>query len=101
YSDDVCASTAAAQSAAPPPKLTAEIENWLTHLGAERRYSPKTLEAYRREVEQFLDFLTEHLGGRPSLKELSALTPADVRPFPAPRRPRRHCRAPPQRTRAA
>ena len=68
------------------PKLAAEIENWLTHLGAERRYSPKTLEAYRRDVEQFLDFLTQHLGGRPSLKELTALTPADVRAFLANRR---------------
>jgi len=66
--------------------VTAEIENWLTHLGAERRYSPKTLEAYRRDVEQFLDFLTEHLGGRPSLKDLTALTPADVRVFLAKRR---------------
>jgi integrase/recombinase XerC len=66
--------------------VTAEIENWLTHLGAERRYSPKTLEAYRRDVEQFLDFLTEHLGGRPSLKDHTALTPADVRAFLAKRR---------------
>jgi len=66
--------------------VAAEIENWLAHLGAERRYSPKTLEAYRRDVEQFLDFLTEHLGGRPSLKDLTALTPADVRAFLAKRR---------------
>jgi integrase/recombinase XerC len=66
--------------------VAAAIENWLTHLGAERRYSPKTLEAYRRDVEQFLDFLTEHLGGRPSLKDLTALTPADVRAFLAKRR---------------
>jgi integrase/recombinase XerC len=66
--------------------VLAEIENWMTHLGAERRYSPKTLEAYRRDVEQFLEFLTEHLGGRPSLKDLIALTPADVRAFLAKRR---------------
>ena len=73
-------------SGSTSPKLAAEIENWLAHLGAERRYSPKTLEAYRRDVEQFLDFLTEHLGGRPSLKDLTALTPADVRAFLAKRR---------------
>ena len=36
------------------PKVAAEIENWLQHLGAERRMSPKTLEAYRRDVLQFL-----------------------------------------------
>jgi integrase/recombinase XerC len=66
--------------------VTAEIENWLAHLGNERRYSPKTLEAYRRDVEQFLEFLTEHLGGAPSLKDLAALQPADVRAFLAARR---------------
>jgi len=68
------------------PKLAAELEGWLAHLGNERRYSPKTLEAYRRDVLQFLAFLAEHLGGAPSLKELAALTPADVRAFLAARR---------------
>ena len=66
--------------------LTAEIEHWLAHLGNERRYSPKTLEAYRRDVEQFLGFLAQHLGGAPSLKDLAALAPADVRGFMASRR---------------
>src|SRR5277367_4430379 len=68
------------------PKVAAEIEQWLKHLGSERRLSPKTLEAYRRDVLQFLAFLAEHLGGAPSLKELAALTPADVRAFLASRR---------------
>jgi len=68
------------------PKVAAEIASWLTHLGAERRMSPKTVEAYRRDVLQFLAFLAEHLGGAPSLKELAALTPADVRAFMAARR---------------
>jgi integrase/recombinase XerC len=68
------------------PKTAAEVEKWLAHLGNERRYSPKTLEAYRRDVEQFLEFLTEHLGGAPSLKDLAALKPADVRAFLAARR---------------
>ncbi|MGO9629354.1 MAG: site-specific integrase, partial [Xanthobacteraceae bacterium] len=71
----------AGTSGSPSPKIGGEIEHWLTHLGAERRYSPKTLEAYRRDVRQFLDFLVEHLGGPPSLKDLTALTPADVRAF--------------------
>ena len=48
--------------------------------------SPKTLEAYRRDVLQFLAFLAGHLGGAPSLKDLAALTPADVRAFMAARR---------------
>ena len=68
------------------PKVAAEIVAWLRHLGDERRYSPKTLEAYRRDVFQFLAFLTAHLGGAPSLKDLAALRPADVRAFLAARR---------------
>ena len=68
------------------PKVAAEIGAWLEHLGAERRLSPKTLEAYRRDVLQFLSFLAEHLGGTPSLKDLAALSPADVRAFMAARR---------------
>jgi integrase/recombinase XerC len=64
----------------------AEVASWLRHLGDERRLSPKTLEAYRRDVLQFLAFLTEHLGGAPSLKGLAALKPADVRAFMASRR---------------
>ena len=68
------------------PKVAAEIESWLRHLGDERRYSPKTLEAYRRDVLQFLAFLAEHRGDPPSLKALAELTPADVRAFMAARR---------------
>jgi integrase/recombinase XerC len=80
------AAAATSNSAGFAPKVAAEIEHWLTHLGSERRYSPKTLEAYRRDVAQFLEFLAEHLGGAPSLKALAALKPADVRAFLAARR---------------
>ena len=68
------------------PKVAAEIGSWLHYLGAERRMSPKTLEAYRRDVLQFLAFLAAHLGGAPSLQALAALEPADVRAFMAARR---------------
>ncbi len=71
---------------AAAPDVTAEIDRWLRFLGAERRLSPKTLEAYARDVDQFLDFLTRHLGGAPSLKALAKLAPADVRAFMAARR---------------
>jgi integrase/recombinase XerC len=75
--------------AAPPviaPDVAAEIEHWLVHLGAERRMSPKTLEAYRRDATQFLGFLAEHCGGAPSLKQLAKIAPQDVRAFMAARR---------------
>jgi integrase/recombinase XerC len=68
------------------PDVAAEIARWLSYLGAERRMSAKTLESYRRDVSQFLAFLTDHLGGAPSLKQLARLTPADVRAFMAARR---------------
>jgi integrase/recombinase XerC len=68
------------------PDVTAEIGRWLAYLGSERRMSPKTLEAYERDVGQFLAFLAGHLGGTPSLKTLAKLTPADVRAFMASRR---------------
>ena len=68
------------------PKVAAEIESWLSYLGAERRMSGKTVEAYQRDVLQFLGFLAEHLGGAPSLRDLAAPTPADVRAFLASRR---------------
>ena len=68
------------------PDVTAEIGRWLGYLGVEKRMSPKTLDAYARDVGQFLDFLTGHLGGAPSLKQLAKLTPADVRAFMAARR---------------
>ncbi len=69
-----------------PKDTAAEVSHWLTYLGTEKRMSPKTLEAYRRDVEQFLTFLTEHLGGPPTMKRLEKLSPADIRAFMAARR---------------
>jgi integrase/recombinase XerC len=71
---------------AAAPDVAAEIAGWLRFLGAERRMSPKTLDAYRRDVSQFLGFLSGHMGDAPSLKQLAKLTPADVRAFMAARR---------------
>jgi integrase/recombinase XerC len=66
--------------------VAAEIARWLSHLGAERRMSAKTVEAYERDVRQFLMFMAEHLGAPPNLAELAKLTPPDVRAFMAARR---------------
>lgn len=64
----------------------AEARRWLSFIAHERRLSPKTLEAYAHDVAGFLAFLTEHLGAKPSLKDLAALAPADVRAYLARRR---------------
>ena len=71
---------------ATAPDVATEIAAWLGFLGAERRMADKTLEAYARDVGQFMDFLAGHLGGAPTLKQLAKLTPADVRAFMAARR---------------
>jgi integrase/recombinase XerC len=68
------------------PEITGEIGRWLRHLGAERRMSGKTLEAYRRDVVQFLAFLAEHLGHKITHGSLAKLEPRDVRAFLAARR---------------
>lgn len=66
--------------------VTAELTRWLAHLGTERRLSPKTLDAYARDVSQFLTFLGEHVGRKVSLSALAKLEPRDVRAFMAARR---------------
>jgi integrase/recombinase XerC len=66
--------------------LSGEVASWLTQLAAERRMSPKTVEAYQRDVLQFLAFLAEHQGGKISLARLEKILPQDVRAFMASRR---------------
>jgi integrase/recombinase XerC len=63
-----------------------QMTRWLSHLRAERRLSPKTLEAYARDVRQFLDFVCGHWGTRVTLARFAALEATDVRAFMAMRR---------------
>lgn len=66
--------------------LMSERAAWLASLGDERRLSDNTLEAYERDTRQFLRFLTGHVGGPATIKDISALRPADLRAFLAFRR---------------
>src|SRR5947207_11051994 len=68
------------------PSIAQEMTRWLSHLGAERRLSPKTLEAYGRDLRQCLDFLCSHWGERVTLKRFAALEATDIRAFMAMRR---------------
>jgi len=81
------------KAAAPPlelasadPSIAQEMTRWLSHLGAERRLSPKTLEAYARDLRQCLDFLCSHWGERVTLTRFAALEATDIRAFMAMRR---------------
>jgi integrase/recombinase XerC len=68
------------------PELAAEMTRWLSHLRAERRLSPKTLEAYARDLRQFLMFLGAHWGELVTLPRFAAIEASDVRAFMASRR---------------
>jgi integrase/recombinase XerC len=48
--------------AAKPPSRP-ELNAFLDHLSKERQVSPNTVQAYRRDLEQFIAFLDRHTGG--------------------------------------
>ncbi|WP_350335573.1 tyrosine recombinase XerC [Coralliovum pocilloporae] len=68
------------------PRLRAAVDRWQTWLGSERRLAMKTLEAYERDMDQFLSFLTLHLGHPPAISDIGTLRPSDIRSFMAWRR---------------
>jgi len=69
-----------------PPALDDVIGDWLIHMASVRRLSPLTVDAYGADMRRFLAFLTNHLGGAPTLASLGALKPLDLRAFLAARR---------------
>jgi integrase/recombinase XerC len=68
------------------PDLAGKISAWLRGLAGERDLSPKTVEAYSRDLRQFLAFLTERNGSAPTIGDFAGVAPADLRAFLARRR---------------
>src|SRR5437588_4532217 len=66
--------------------IAAETARWLAHLREEGRLSPKTLEAYARDLRQCLVFLSAHWGETVTLPGFAALQASDIRAFMAARR---------------
>jgi len=66
--------------------LRSQIAHWQRELGSVRRLAPNTLEAYGRDLDQFLSFLSGHVGGAVTLAVLRDLRGADIRAFMAVRR---------------
>ncbi|HHB82857.1 MAG TPA: tyrosine recombinase XerC [Devosia sp.] len=64
----------------------AQITNWLNALMSMRRLSKPTLEAYQRDITQFMAFLTSHFGQPVTLEMLQNLHTRDIRSFMAMRR---------------
>ena len=68
------------------PDLAVRVTAWLAGLRDERRLAAKTLEAYGRDVRQFLLFLAERFGEPAGVAGFTGLLPADLRSFLARRR---------------
>jgi integrase/recombinase XerC len=65
---------------------SALLSAWIAHLSHERRFSANSVAAYQRDVAAFLGFLSGHLGGEASTRDLAELEPRDLRAYLAHRR---------------
>lgn len=59
---------------------------FLAHLSGERRLAEKTVQAYQRDIGDFLGFITGHIGKDPKLRDLIDLKVTDFRAYLAHRR---------------
>jgi integrase/recombinase XerC len=64
----------------------AALSRWLSHLASERRLSARTLEAYGRDVRQWIMFVAADAGREASVDVLIGSRAADIRRFLAQRR---------------
>jgi integrase/recombinase XerC len=75
-----------AQALRAAPDVDRAVNAWFVYLMTERQLAAHTVEAYRRDLGQFLSFLAGHFDRQPDLKLLLSLTARDVRAFLAMRR---------------
>ncbi len=80
--------TEAGQSVFLAPALQSGLADWLTQMRALKGAAPATLDAYRRDVARYLQFLTEHRGGAEGLALIATTTQSDLRAWMAEERSR-------------
>ena len=66
--------------------LNAERQLWLRYLSTEKRLATNTVQAYERDLRQFLQYLTHYIGQPPGISHVANLKPMDMRGFLAQRR---------------
>ena len=71
------------QSLAISPGLRDALSTWLAQLAALNEASPNTIEAYRADVAEFLNFLAHHHGGAAGMAQLRAVETRDMRAWMA------------------
>lgn len=70
------------------PALGQALGDWLDQLAALKGASPRTLDAYRRDVARYLQFLSQHRGGAEGLATVAATGQSDLRAWMAEERSR-------------
>lgn len=75
-----------AEAIGAAPDVQRAINAWFVYLMTERQLAALTVEAYRRDLGQFLQFLSGHFAQPPDLELLFSLSVRDVRAFLAMRR---------------
>lgn len=75
-----------AQELVATPYVTEAVQGFLDYIGIERHLAAKTVEAYARDIRQFIGFLASEHHRLPDMDQLLALSARDVRAFLAARR---------------